>query len=700
MRAKRRFASFLAAICMALLLAPAVAFADTNYLAINTAKDGSNVTTYVTDANAADVLGDGTVSYDKDTNTLTLNSCNLAPSNASAPAINVFTSNQGLNLVLIGENSLSGGQCMYVNGDLDISGSGTLTATGGAYAVMATRNVTIDGVTIEASTTGSAGAGVQSHQGSVTIRKAKVGATAQGTTGIYGSKGVSIENSEVTAKSASSQAYPGISASSGDVIIKDSNVTAESANDWGIAAYNNNVTIEGSTVDATGLYEGIGGIEVRISGGNVTATATGAESNAIYGESLVSITDGATVTASAQDDGAYPAVWGGSVSINGSTVKAASGGDAGIFSQDAVTIENGSDVTASGKWPAIRGNESVAISGSKVSAESSDDVAIFSPESVKIEKSIVEAKGAAGSDGIKSNDVASIGGSWISTSGDEAFGNAIGNSVLINGAEGVVIGDAVVPGNVTIPQGTTLTVPEDTTLTVPAGVTLTNTGTVIKNGAVVVNGTVVCADSSHIGGMATCKDKAVCELCGQEYGSLDASNHSSLVKTEAKPATHLAEGNAEYWSCEDCGKLFRDESGAEETTLADVAIAKTSEHAADGTGLHSDETGHWYTCECGAILDKQAHAFEWVIDKKATTSEKGSKHEECSVCGYAKPAVEIPKADASDEGADVAKDDGGDDATALAKTGDRLGAAAAVLGTVALAAAFGLAAARRRIRLS
>ena len=31
-----------------------------------------------------------------------------------------------------------------------------------------------------------------------------------------------------------------------------------------------------------------------------------------------------------------------------------------------------------------------------------------------------------------------------------------------------------------------------------------------------------------------------------------------------------------------------------------------------------------------------------MIDKKATSTEKGSKHEECSVCGYKKAAVEIP----------------------------------------------------------
>lgn len=36
------------------------------------------------------------------------------------------------------------------------------------------------------------------------------------------------------------------------------------------------------------------------------------------------------------------------------------------------------------------------------------------------------------------------------------------------------------------------------------------------------------------------------------------------------------------------------------------------------------------------------HTFQWVVDKEATATEKGSKHEECSVCGYKKAAVEIP----------------------------------------------------------
>ena len=62
---------------------------------------------------------------------------------------------------------------------------------------------------------------------------------------------------------------------------------------------------------------------------------------------------------------------------------------------------------------------------------------------------------------------------------------------------------------------------------------------------------------------------------------------------------------------------------------------------------HSDETNHWNTCGCGEKLNEAAHMFAWVTDKEATATEAGSKHEECTVCGYEKAAVEIPAAGAT-----------------------------------------------------
>jgi len=64
-----------------------------------------------------------------------------------------------------------------------------------------------------------------------------------------------------------------------------------------------------------------------------------------------------------------------------------------------------------------------------------------------------------------------------------------------------------------------------------------------------------------------------------------------------------------------------------------------------GTEWKYDETNHWHECECGEKADITAHNFKWIVDRKATTAEKGSKHEECTVCGYKKTAVDIPKID-------------------------------------------------------
>ena len=64
-----------------------------------------------------------------------------------------------------------------------------------------------------------------------------------------------------------------------------------------------------------------------------------------------------------------------------------------------------------------------------------------------------------------------------------------------------------------------------------------------------------------------------------------------------------------------------------------------------GTEWKYDKTNHWHECECGNKADITAHNFKWIVDRKATTTEKGSKHEECTVCGYKKAAVDIPKID-------------------------------------------------------
>lgn len=74
-------------------------------------------------------------------------------------------------------------------------------------------------------------------------------------------------------------------------------------------------------------------------------------------------------------------------------------------------------------------------------------------------------------------------------------------------------------------------------------------------------------------------------------------------------------------------------------TITPTAASHTHSY---GTAWKYDGTNHWHECACGDTADTAAHTFKWVTDKEATATEKGSKHEECTVCGYKKAAAEIP----------------------------------------------------------
>ena len=80
--------------------------------------------------------------------------------------------------------------------------------------------------------------------------------------------------------------------------------------------------------------------------------------------------------------------------------------------------------------------------------------------------------------------------------------------------------------------------------------------------------------TNHIGGKETCRDKAVCEVCGKSYGKLDPKNHTDLKHFPAKAATEDADGNIEYWYCSGCNKYYSDKDGTKENAKADTVTAK------------------------------------------------------------------------------------------------------------------------------
>ena len=116
-----------------------------------------------------------------------------------------------------------------------------------------------------------------------------------------------------------------------------------------------------------------------------------------------------------------------------------------------------------------------------------------------------------------------------------------------------------------------------------------------------------------------------------------------------------------------------------------VTIAAAGHQA--GTEWKSDGEKHWKECtECGEKLNEAAHTFEWVTDQEATATEAGSKHEECTVCGYEKAAVEIPAtgtpSDTDTPSGDPTSPATGDNSTIALGMAVLLAAGTALTGTV------------------
>ena len=109
------------------------------------------------------------------------------------------------------------------------------------------------------------------------------------------------------------------------------------------------------------------------------------------------------------------------------------------------------------------------------------------------------------------------------------------------------------------------------------------------------------------------------------------------------PATATTSGS-KHKECTVCGYTM-----ATETIPATGGGEHTHNYSSD---WKSDSINHWKECSCGDKDDVAAHSFKWVVDKDATATEKGSKHEECMVCGYARPAVEIPATGSTPETGD------------------------------------------------
>lgn len=121
-------------------------------------------------------------------------------------------------------------------------------------------------------------------------------------------------------------------------------------------------------------------------------------------------------------------------------------------------------------------------------------------------------------------------------------------------------------------------------------------------------------DSGVVTTEATCTSSGTktftCTVCGEKkYEAIDMIEHK-LVKTEAKAATCITDGNVEYYTCSECDGVFADSEGSEE--IKDVIIPKIG-------GTHTWDNG--------------------VITIKPTCTSTGVRTFTCMLCGDNKEEV-------------------------------------------------------------
>lgn len=103
------------------------------------------------------------------------------------------------------------------------------------------------------------------------------------------------------------------------------------------------------------------------------------------------------------------------------------------------------------------------------------------------------------------------------------------------------------------------------------------------------------------GGTATCSQKAVCTVCNNTYGTLAA--HCLNYQGE-NDATYTKPGNIAYWHCSVCMENFSDQAGSQKVTDVVVPVLK-----------HKHTYG------------------KWTITKAPTVKKAGIKTKSCTLCG-------------------------------------------------------------------
>ena len=170
-------------------------------------------------------------------------------------------------------------------------------------------------------------------------------------------------------------------------------------------------------------------------------------------------------------------------------------------------------------------------------------------------------------------------------------------------------------------------------------------------GEVLTKGTTIKATGNHTGGTATCSDKAICAVCENAYGELDAENHAGGTEVLTKGTAIAATGDhtGGTATCSDKAICTVCENAYGELDAENHAGGTEVKNAKDATCGEAGYTGDTCCKSCGDVLTKGTtikatgeHTYgNWKEVKEATKTAKGEKQRTCLVCGHVE-SKEIP----------------------------------------------------------
>ena len=285
--------------------------------------------------------GEGTVAFDPETNTLTLDNATISCTESGKNGIKYQNSDQnfdGFTIKLVGDNTINMANNMQallaICNEMTITGEGTLTLIGKGHNITASNVINIENTTLICTSTISGKFNID-VQGKLNIKQSNVSLTSEGGYGINGNQGTSVDIHVEDSTLDINGGYIGIY-TYGDIQFENSDITITDTTDSSINTTKNLMITGGKSEITSSNLPICVSADIYLANADVTVNADG--NNTIYARGDLEVDGGilnATTTAW------YPAIYtDGEILIQNHAEVTAEGGNDAIWGVAGVTIED------------------------------------------------------------------------------------------------------------------------------------------------------------------------------------------------------------------------------------------------------------------------------------------------------------------------------------------------------------------------